>query len=98
MPGTRAIRVSPGVYEALKVMAERTESDISSAASLFILATLLNGDGYKSLPPEVQGALAADLMEFLSFAFKHGAEGLRSGRVSIDELQGILEAKGRREG
>jgi len=65
------IRVGPGVYMALKEMADKTGLTIGTCANLMVAGTLINIDKTLSAySPDTQKALIADMLAVLSEIFK----------------------------
>lgn len=65
------VRVGPGVYLALKQMADKTGLSIGACANLLIVLTLYNADKtLSSFGPEIQKALTADMLATFSDIFK----------------------------
>lgn len=88
------IRVGPGVYLALKQLSENSGISMGALANFFIIAGLGANSGQMSgFSPEIQSALAADVMSALGDFFKAvGMEAVRNS--SISELyQKLLKAE-----
>jgi hypothetical protein len=83
---TTNIRAGPGVYMALKELADKTGMPIGTCANLLIITLLYNAD--KSLSgfrPETQKALTADALAAIGELFKMASlEAIRN--TSIAEL------------
>jgi hypothetical protein len=83
---TTNIRVGPGVYMALKELADKTGMTIGTCANLLIITLLYNAD--KSLSgfhPETQKALTADALAAIGELFRIASlEAIRN--TSIAEL------------
>jgi hypothetical protein len=83
---TTNIRVGPGVYLALKELADKSGMTIGTCANLLIITLLYNAD--KSLSgfrPETQKALTADALAAIGELFKIASlEAIRN--TSIAEL------------
>jgi hypothetical protein len=68
---TTNIRVGPGVYMALKEMAEKSGLTIGTCANLLVALTLYNVDkSFSGFRPETQKALTADILAAFSEIFK----------------------------
>ena len=68
---TTNIRVGPGVYMALKEMADKTGLTIGTCANLMVVGTLMNVDKTLSAySTDTQKAVVADMLAVLSELFK----------------------------
>jgi hypothetical protein len=68
---TTNIRVGPGVYMAVKEMADKTGLSIGTWANLLIVSMLYTNDkSLSGFSPETQKALVADMLVALSEFFK----------------------------
>ena len=92
MTGTRPVKVSEGVYMALREMSAKAGSDISTTASFLLLAFIFQTDAHKSLTPATQVSLAADMFEFIAAFAREEAAKLQGGKVTWDDLLKALES------
>ena len=60
---TVALRVREGVYNALRELAEKTNLDISAAATIVLALTLGTNEFQKLLSKEVKTQLEADFLD-----------------------------------
>ena len=68
---TTNIRVGPGVYMALKEMADKTGLTIGTCANLLVATMLYNADKTLSVfRPDTQKALIADILAAIGELFK----------------------------
>jgi hypothetical protein len=88
---TTNIRVGPGVYMALKEMADKSGMTIGTCANLFIIIFLSNADKTLSaFRPEIQKALTADALAAISEVFKLASlETIRNTSIA-DLYQNLL--------
>ncbi len=88
----RVIKVSSGVYEALKELAARAKTDISATASFLLLSFILQTDAHKTLSPAAQTAIAAEVFDFIAQVAQEEATKLRGGQLRWEEIRRTLEA------
>jgi hypothetical protein len=88
---TTNIRVGPGVYMALKEMADKTGLTIGTCANLLIVLMLYNADKTLStFRPEIQRALTADILSAFGDIFKLASlETIRNTSIA-DLYQNLL--------
>ena len=68
---TTNIRVGPGVYMALKEMADKEGLTIGTCANLLIVTMLYNANkSFSGFRPETQKALTADVLAAIGELFK----------------------------
>jgi uncharacterized protein YidB (DUF937 family) len=78
------IRVGPGVYLALKEMAEKSGMTIGNWANLLLVGGLLgNNNNLSGFRPEIQKAVVADALSALGELLKAaGLEAIRDTSIS----------------
>ncbi len=91
MSETRPVRITPAVYQALKEMSEQTGGDISATTSFILTLSLLTTDAYKTLSPQAQADLAAELFDFFAYTFREAAGGLRHGAFTWEQIREALK-------
>jgi hypothetical protein len=86
------IRVGPGVYMALKEMADKTGLTMGTCANLLVVIMLYNADKTLSgFGPDTQKALTADILAAFSEIFKIASLATIRNTSIADLYQNLLK-------
>lgn len=95
MSETFPVRVREGVYAALIDLSQKWGMSASEIASVFLLEAFTEKETMAMLSDKAQGAVAAEVMDWMGAIFRLTARGVREGTLPKERIPRLLAAADR---